>query len=263
MARKREGLFDTLVGLPWPVGIVAGLIAYLAIRHGIPWYFSQSGALLSRAFSTDGAGNSLSWLAWLLLGLCWLAAGVSFLRSRQRARIYDSQAAAPQLEALSWHQFEQLVGEWFRRKGYRVDETGGGGSDGGIDLVVRKDGRKELVQCKQWRRRKVDVATVREMWGLLQHHGAGAVWIVGLGDFTTDAAEFAAGKPIRLVTGRQLVSAMRPALAPPPEPATAPEATHCPRCGSPMARRQNRKTGAAFLGCTAFPRCRETRAIQG
>ena len=52
---------------------------------------------------------------------------------------------------MSWREFEMLVGEAFRRRGCFVEETGLGGKDGGIDLVVSKGGRKELVQCKQRR----------------------------------------------------------------------------------------------------------------
>src|SRR5713101_2368674 len=37
--------------------------------------------------------------------------------------------------------------------------------------------------------------------------------------------------------------------------ATELEATMCEECGSPMKLRQSR-SGSAFLGCTAYPRCR-------
>jgi restriction system protein len=59
------------------------------------------------------------------------------------------------------------VGEAFRRQGYTVEETSLGGADGGIDLILRKDGRRTLVQCKQWKRQRVGVNIVREMAGLL------------------------------------------------------------------------------------------------
>ncbi|WP_233094641.1 restriction endonuclease [Delftia acidovorans] len=49
---------------------------------------------------------------------------------------------------MSWQQFETLVGEGFQQRGGRVKETGGGGPDGGVDLVLSKDGEKTLVQCK-------------------------------------------------------------------------------------------------------------------
>ena len=55
------------------------------------------------------------------------------------------------LDGMSWREFEMLVGEAFRLQGYRVIETGGGGADGGIDLVLFKGSEKFLVQCKQWK----------------------------------------------------------------------------------------------------------------
>ncbi len=52
------------------------------------------------------------------------------------------------LRALSWQDFEKLVGEAYRRPGYVVEETGGGGPDGEVDLVIRNDGKTYFVQCK-------------------------------------------------------------------------------------------------------------------
>lgn len=275
MGRKKEGIFELVAGMPWPVGVVLGLVAFFGIREGVPWYFAQSGGTLGKALADGAQSGGLVWLAWMGLLVCWVAAAASFIGRKRRARLFDEQAANPRLAALDWRQFELLVGEWFRRRGYAVDETGGGGADGGIDLIVRREGRRELVQCKHWKRRRVDVATVREMWGLLQHHRADAIWIVCGGGFTPDAARFAEGKAIHLVPGHELVKLVASAPVPRapetlPEPRPAPvapvaagEGEKCPRCGSPMTLRQNRKTGDSFLGCTAFPRCRETRAING
>ena len=46
-----------------------------------------------------------------------------------------------------------------------MEETGGQGADGGIDLVLRKGSERFLVQCKQWRAYKVGVNVVRELYG--------------------------------------------------------------------------------------------------
>lgn len=37
---------------------------------------------------------------------------------------------------------------------------------------------------------------------------------------------------------------------------------HCPRCGGKLVERTNRRNGERFLGCSNFPRCKGTRAIQ-
>jgi restriction system protein len=52
---------------------------------------------------------------------------------------------------MSWREFEILVCQGFRRKGFQVGELGGGGAGGGVDLVLRRGGEKHLVQSKQWR----------------------------------------------------------------------------------------------------------------
>jgi hypothetical protein len=110
---------------------------------------------------------------------------------------------------MNWRQFEQLTGEAFRRQGYAVEETGLGGADGGIDLILRKDGLTTLVQCKQWQNRQVGVKVVREMYGLLLHHLAAGVKIVALGNYTTDARDFAQGKAIELIHGGELIATVR------------------------------------------------------
>jgi restriction system protein len=49
---------------------------------------------------------------------------------------------------LSWQEFELLVAEAFRRKDFAVTEKGGGGADCGINLTLKKNGKKSTIQCK-------------------------------------------------------------------------------------------------------------------
>src|SRR5271168_4658574 len=63
--------------------------------------------------------------------------------------------------SLSWQDFERLVGEGFRRRGFEVVEGGGAVPDGGIDLVLTRGNERFLVQCKQWRAQRVGVSVVR------------------------------------------------------------------------------------------------------
>ncbi len=160
-----------------------------------------------------------------------------------------------------------LVGEAFRRQGYRIEETGLGGADGGIDLRLSKNGKSTLVQCKKWRNQRVGVKFVREMYGLLAHHGADAVKIVAIGDFTPDAQRFAQDKPIELVHGEALLAMIRdvqnttPATADsiPKPTAVLAASPDCPNCGTPMVKRANRRSREAFWGCPKYPNCRGTR----
>lgn len=270
MGRGHRGFIDNLAALPWPVGLCVGGIGYIAIAHGIPLLFARDSAM-GVAYRDS---NPFLPLAWAFLGLCVIAAGMSFFDARRKRRLLDTRTGLDSVTTLGWRDFERLVGEAFRRRGYAVEETGLGGADGGIDLVLRRGGRRILVQCKQWRRERVPVSVVREMYGLLAHHRADEVRIAALGGFTPDAARFADGKPIELIDGPALLAMIRGAqrtggaaegMQAKVEPVLGAEglrdssAPSCPHCDTPMVRRNNRRTGEGFWGCPAFPVCRGTR----
>src|SRR5690606_22874685 len=162
-------------------------------------------------------------------------------------------------------------------RGYAVEETGGGGKDGGIDLIVRKNGRTELVQCKQRKNRQVRASTVRETWGHAYHHHADGERIVCVGDFTPDAAAFAEGKAIELINGEQLLELVRDVqsadewghatararerIEPVLDANRTDAARSCPACGAAMVVRKNRRNGQVFWGCSSYPRCKATQAV--
>lgn len=270
MARSRNGLLNNLTKLPWPAGIVVGVALFAAITWGLPWWFGRHDGPIAQGIAQ--AADNLSFVAWFLLITCWGAALVSWLGVRNRRRQLDTRTDLESVAEIGWRDFEHLVGEAFRRRGYRVEDTGLG-ADGGIDLILRRDGKRVIVQCKQWRRQQVGVSFVREMYGLLAHHQADEAKIASLGTYTRDAAQFAAGKPIELIDGETLLGMIRDvqsSIASIPGPAPLPRAEPsptsvadsvaatppCPRCGRPTVQRRNRTTGEMFLGCTGFPKCR-------
>jgi restriction system protein len=255
MARRRnEGLIDDLAGLPWPAGVAFGIAGF---------------AILYRVGFIP--------LAWVVLIIGLVTAAMSAMRVSHRSRSLDKQTGLESLRSMSWRQFEQLVGEAYRRLGYSIEETGQGGADGGIDLLLRKDGVTTLVQCKQWRNQKIGVAVVREMYGLMVHHQAYAVKIVCTGVFSSECEAFARDKPIELVVGTELLRLVHQLKSVPPparlepnvqgKPVLGPveiqqsSAPSCPKCSSIMAERTNRATGQQFWGCLKFPACRGTIAI--
>ncbi len=209
MAKRRHSGMDILVALPWPAGIAVGLVGYVAIRHGIGWYLEITGGPYLSGLGELVSSGTYAPIGWTLLIACWLAAVFSFIGRARRRHLLEGQTGMDSLRQMSWRQFEQLTGEAFRRQGYAIEETGLGGADGGIDLLLRKDGSTTLVQCKQWQNRQVGVKIVREMYGLLLHHNAAAVKIVALGDYTDEARQFAQDKPIELIHGGQLMATVR------------------------------------------------------
>jgi len=190
-------------------------------------------------------------------------------RRRKRRQLLAGVSAAPDaLNAMSWREFEMLVGEAFRVQGYSVVETGGS-ADGGVDVVLRKDSEKYFVQCKQRRAQTVGVPIVRELYGAMAAHGATGGFVVTSGRFTKPAIEFADGRNVTLVDGPQLLAmiqgvsqnslAAKNAVG----PIVPAESPACPTCSKPMAMRTARRgpeTGQRFWGCTGYPTCTGTRA---
>lgn len=260
--------------MPWPVGIVLGILGFFAVRYGVGFLFASGGGPVATAWSKAGIAGAFAPLAWVVLGICWAAALASFIKQKHRRRLLEAQTGLDSIRAMHWAAFEMLVGEAFRRQGYTVEETGLGGADGGIDLILRKQGLTTLVQCKQWRTQQVSVKVVREMFGLLAHHQASGVFIVSTGDYTADAKRFAEGKSIELINGDQLLAMVRSVQTTPTWSAVKPtmsetmaalpateQTPECPSCGIAMIRRENRRTQKSFWGCPSYPRCRGTRDV--
>lgn len=212
---------------------------------------------------------------------CLIAAVMSAYRRHERKQLVSNVTGASSSDALgdmTWREFEVLVGEGFRLQGYEVSETGGGGADGGVDLVLRKDREKFLVQCKQWKAFKVGVTVVRELYGVMAAHGAAGGFVVTSGRFTDEAKAFADGRNIRLVDGPKLFGMIKQAKAsgavsrgpesqsrgPAATPTAAAPATtpSCPVCTSAMVLRTAKRganAGSEFWGCTKYPACKGTR----
>lgn len=297
--RKKTGfagdLIDIVAMLPWWVGIVLAPVSYLLL-HGVATQSvvaasqpGQMGAMLTQTLWKTGANFG----QYILPVICLAGAAMSAWRRRERKLLVNDVAqskASDALDGMSWRQFEMLVGEGFRLQGFQVAETGRGGPDGGVDLVLTRPGKnggeKFLVQCKQWRAFKVGVDVVRELYGVMAAKGAAGGFVVTSGRFTEAAVSFASGRNVTLVDGPKLHALLRQAQAAPDgKSATAasaavsaqPAATQfapsgeapvqvptCPSCSKAMVPRTAKRggnTGNAFWGCTGYPACRGTRPI--
>lgn len=278
MARRRrtspfEDLITVLARLPWWACLVIALVAWLILNP-----IASSPVQVSNSAPLDQMGGILAsqllrtfayFGQYLIPIACVLAAiGSLVSRARRKKLITDVQAATQPgkaIDGLNWRQFEQLVGETFRRQGYSITETGGNGPDGGVDLILRKDGEKHLVQCKHWRSLKVGVAVIREFFGAMAVEGAAGGFVVTSGRFTQEAQNFASGRNIQLIDGpvlKQWIAQHKTQQSKPAPAAVTPEQPHtpsCPQCHAPMIKRTARRganAGNTFWGCSDYPRCR-------
>ncbi len=289
MARKKtspaEDFIELISYLPWWAGIALAVVSYFVLHYLAtpdtvgPATTKQIGPFLIRGMMKAAAFAG----QFIVPSLCVAAAIVSAWRRHQRKSLVDDVAQSQStnaLDGMSWREFEMLVGEAFRLNGYSVVETGGGGADGGIDLVLSKGNEKFLVQCKQWKAYRVGVVVVRELYGVMAAKGAAGGFVVTSGRFTEDAKAFVEGRNLKLLDGETLFAMIKEAqrsiasrggqgaqakpVAPlQSTPASAAVVT-CPVCGSAMVKRTASKganSGSQFWGCSKYPGCRGTRAI--
>ena len=203
MVRSRKGNpLESLIRLPWWTSVMVAGIVYATLKYGLPSVGTNNPILAALA---RGLEPGAQWIALLFL----LMAPMSFLRSLERRKLLDRQSGIESMRAMSWKEFELLCGEAFRRKGYQIEETGLGGADGGIDLILRSREERVLVQCKRWKTFKVGVREVRELFGILAADPADRAIFITSGTYTAEARAFAKGKPLQLIDGHALLDLVR------------------------------------------------------
>lgn len=274
--RKRSGLAEDLLELaallPWWLCLLLATVSY-AVLHP----YATAPVVLNAAPGQLGSMMNEAILKGLATGgqyvlpiILVTGAAVSFLRRRKRGALIQSVADNPSgsmLRDMSWQEFELLVGEAFRMRGYAVTERGGGGADGGVDIELRKGSEIFLVQCKQWRAYKVSVTVVRELYGVMAARGAAGGFVVTSGVFTSDAEVFARGRNIELIDGSILQTMIEQTKKGRPGErvlAASPsrDGPVCPKCGNQMIRRtakQGPNAGNEFWGCSTYPKCHGIR----
>ena len=287
MSRRRQSVVEDLIEvaamLPWWVGVMIGALSYFLLHP-----LAEAPPVTASGLNDlSGMVNSqfirtAAMIGQYILPLVFIIGAVlSAIRAFKGGSLLKAAKAtrgSADLMDISWREFEQLIGETFRERGFSVAETPSG-PDGGVDLELRKNGELHLVQCKRWRAYKVGVEIVRELYGVMAARGAAGGYVISSGVFTNEAEKFAHGRNIELWDGAKLKAMIRHdrvesrsglsqvASAPHAnlgsrEGRTTSETPRCPVCGADMVLRTTRRganAGQQFLGCSSFPRCKGTR----
>lgn len=195
----------------------------------------------------------------LILPLAFVGTGLLLLfwriRRQNERRFLEDQDTIEKLRDLRPSQFEEYIVLLYSRLGYSTERVGGS-YDGGIDVIAKKDGVTEYIQCKKFITRQVSVHDVRDFYGAIVDKlpSVRGIFITTY-VFTPEARKFCEGKPIELIDGSQLMERLHRAGV-----ITVQESQKeiCPRDGGTLVERQG-KFGT-FLGCSNFPRCTYTKS---
>lgn len=290
MSRRRrtrplEDLIDLASILPYWVSLLIAVVAYIGFH-----YYSiseiqpvaNSATVMAQHMTGTilrGIASFLQYVIPAVFVLGTLLSGIKSFQARTQARRYQqwsvpsSTVPSPRpskgrhqpkpTDDMSWKQFELLVGEAFRQKGFSVLHGGDDGPDGGVDVRLIKDGKRYLVQCKHWKTKRVGVTVIRELYGVMVSSGVAGGYVVTSGGFTDEAVGFSGGKPITLVNGEGLANMLDRPYEASFNCVNAKElpqtVVYCPKCNSPMVKRIAKRgpyVGNNFLGCSRYPRCR-------
>ncbi|HZG04169.1 MAG TPA: restriction endonuclease [Streptomyces sp.] len=124
-----------------------------------------------------------------------------------RAVVSHGDGEEPDLHEMDPLEFEELVAELFRAMGMQAVTTSRSG-DGGVDVdALDPDpirGGKIVVQVKRYRN-TVPPSAVRDLYGTVQSVGANKGVLITTSAFGPGSHAFAAGKPLTLIQGTELV----------------------------------------------------------
>jgi HJR/Mrr/RecB family endonuclease len=181
----------------------------------------------------------------MVLGVGWLDIQ---LTASERRRLLEWTS---NLRLLDSTEFEWLVGELFRREGWKVQETGrSDGPDGNIDLVLSRDGKCVIVQCKRWQSWTVGVNEIRNFAGTLMREKlpARSGIYVTLSKFGEQARAEAEQLGIELIDSDQLLERI----------AKVRRSENCPLCHTPMVL--DKSVHGWWLRCVV-PGCKGKRDL--
>ena len=215
MARRKinsvEDIVELTAQVPWRAAVVAATLSaalLFAIAHvALPAAqvadssFSETAVPVLRGLTMTG----MVLLPLLCLAVAALSGWLHYKDQRNYADMF-SERGRFLLQHLSWREFENLVAEFFRRKGFSVEQRSGRLPEGGVDLVASIGEDRYLVQCKHWRVQRVGVAVVRDLCRIAETEDAAGIFVVTSGSFTDEARRFVEQNriAIELITGERL-----------------------------------------------------------
>lgn len=233
MSYKKDKDFEAVINAPWWLGISVAIVMFIAsiiVKHFQIGMFHFEGML----------SMFLKFFAVVFA----LGGVVSFFRSLISGRLFSKTNNLQDIKAIGWQEFEHLIGEYYRRRGYSVFQMGGDSPDGGIDLIAQKNGEKLVIQCKHWKAFKIDVKVARELYGVMVDATASGAVLITSGDFAQPAIDFVKDKPIELVDGPKLARLIAEVKTPAPQQVKPPvrRAVLIPTEPPPLTKEeQNRK----------------------
>jgi restriction system protein len=151
-------------------------------------------------------GMAFASLVFLTVGVCFGTVVYFAMRRLIRKVFLNAEFTGVQsyndVIRIDPYRFEHFVAWVYEHHGYTKELVTPERGDGGIDVVLTKEGKRIWIQAKRYaRERNCNVKEVRELFGAYADF-ADEGWLVTTSDFTDDAREYAKARPtMRLING--------------------------------------------------------------
>ncbi len=168
------------------------------------------------------------------------------------------------IDKMDGFQFEVYLKALFRELGYRPEVTKRS-CDYGVDVILK--GRNRIViQAKRYGiKNRVGIRAVQEVYAGKAYYKADEAWIVTNSVFTKQAEELAKACQVKLIDRfelQNLINKVNPEQkAKDVYEQVNPAERKCPVCKNQLVIRYSKKNDNKFFGCSQFPSCTHTEAI--
>lgn len=106
--------------------------------------------------------------------------------------------------------FEILIGDYFRKRGFANVSVVGRSRDRGVDVIATSiSGEIHLIQCKRYRTgNNIGSNPVQRVDSFKRSRGAHVAWVITTSDFTPEGADEARISGVRTMNGEQLMESL-------------------------------------------------------
>lgn len=199
MARQKTAIStrDIIIFITTVIAIITAVLKFLGEVNRLRlWkeFFIATAILAGSNYIAYNLGNSDIFLVTLIITLIAYCIFWNYKFSYKSTRLNASLWKERQWWwTLDGWQFEQEVANVFRINGYNAKVTKGSG-DGGVDIILKRNGRTSIVQCKHYQN-PVPPEPIRALWGCKDDFGADEVILVASSGITDMGARFVQNKP--------------------------------------------------------------------
>lgn len=146
--------------------------------------------------------ESLEGILWTIVGTFLIYIVLFIWFKTQKSRRFR-KAGIKQIDQMTGEEFEQFLGELFKKRGYKVSYTATSG-DYGADLILHDGDELIAVQAKRYTG-NVGVKAVQEIIGAIKMYEAEEGWVITNSYFTKQAIKLAEINEVYLIDRDELI----------------------------------------------------------